>query len=86
MATALEVAEHLDLTDRSVRELQKRGVLPQGKRGALDLGECRLAYIRHLREQAAGRAGTKDSKHSLATERARLSGRTGRPAGGQRLR
>ena len=73
MATALEVAEHLDITDRSVRDLQKRGVLPQAKRGALDLEACRLAYIRHLREQAAGRAGAKDSKHSLATERARLA-------------
>ena len=74
MAAAVEVATHLDLTDRSVRELQKRGVLPEAARGALDLDACRIAYLRHLRERAAGRTGSgNDEKHSLVAERARLA-------------
>ncbi|MFT8243954.1 hypothetical protein [Roseomonas sp. BN140053] len=56
MATDAEVAAHLDLSDRTVRELRKRGVFPALRRGAADLDACRLAYIRHLREQAAGRS------------------------------
>lgn len=56
MATQAEIGLHLDLSDRSVRDLISRGVLPQSPRKALDLDACRIAYIRHLRETAAGRA------------------------------
>lgn len=72
MATQAEVAAHLDLTDRSIRELLDRGVLPNARRGALDLDQCRLAYIRHLRETAAGRA-MGPSGDDLTAERARLA-------------
>lgn len=72
MATQAEVGKHLDLSDRSVRDLLDRGVLPAARRGALDLEACRVAYIRHLREQAAGRA-TGPSGDDLTTERARLA-------------
>lgn len=55
MATQAEVGKHLDLSDRTIRELLDKGVLPNARRGALDLDSCRVAYIRHLREVAAGR-------------------------------
>jgi phage terminase Nu1 subunit (DNA packaging protein) len=50
MATQIEVATHLDLSDRQVRNLLADGVLPGSKgRGGFDLEACRLAYIRYLR-------------------------------------
>lgn len=72
MATQAEVGKHLDLSDRSIRELLDRGVLPNARRGALDLDACRLAYIRHLREVAAGRA-LGPGGDDLTAERARLA-------------
>jgi len=72
MATQAEVAAHLDLSDRSVRDLLDRGVLPNARRGALDLDQCRVAYIRHLRETAAGRAAG-PAADDLTAERARLA-------------
>lgn len=55
MATQLEVAEHLDISDRQVRSLLQSGVLPGSKgRGGYDLDACRMAYISYLRGQAAG--------------------------------
>lgn len=62
-----EVAAHLDLSDRSVRELESKLNVPTD----YTLRTFRLAYIRHLREVAAGRAGTSDL--DLATERAGLA-------------
>jgi phage terminase Nu1 subunit (DNA packaging protein) len=63
-----EIAEHLDTSDRTIRELQdKLGI--NCKTNTVD--EIRIAYIRHLREQAAGRATTGDL--DLATERAALA-------------
>lgn len=72
MATQAEIGAHLDLTDRSIRELLDRGVLPNARRGSLDLDACRVAYIRHLREVAAGRAAG-PSGDDLTAERARLA-------------
>lgn len=55
MATQVEVANHLDVSDRWVRELVQSGVLPASKgRGGYDLEQCRLAYIRHIRGQLSG--------------------------------
>jgi phage terminase Nu1 subunit (DNA packaging protein) len=68
MTTQLEVAAHLDLTTRHVRDLQGAGVIPRGA----NLDAARLGYIRHLREMAAGRA-TNSSDLSLTTERALLA-------------
>lgn len=74
MATAKEVGAHLDVSDRTVRELQAKGVLPASEgRGSLDLDACRIAYVRHLREQAAGRKGEGGKGLDLAEERARLA-------------
>lgn len=75
MATQAEVAVHLDLSQQAVSALIQRGILPgaAGKRG-LDLEACRLAYIRHLREVAAGRASAESGEGlDLVQERARLA-------------
>lgn len=52
----IEVAQHLDLSTRQIRELQSAGVFSKGA----TLDEARLAYIRRLREQAAGCAAQMD--------------------------
>ena len=55
MAKQIEVAAHLDLTDRQVRNLLADGVLPASKgSGGIDLDACRLAYIRYLRGLGSG--------------------------------
>jgi phage terminase Nu1 subunit (DNA packaging protein) len=65
-----EIARHLDLSPRRVRELVRDGVLPQG----VDLDTARCAYLRHLREQAAGRRGNAaGSSLDLTAERAALA-------------
>lgn len=63
----VDVASHLDLSDRSVREWE--GKLALGS--DYTLSEFRIAYIRRLRQEAAGRAA--DGDLELATERARLA-------------
>ncbi|QCO05453.1 hypothetical protein [Azospirillum argentinense] len=75
MATQAEIAAHLDLSDRSVRELKNRGVFSANGRGQMDLDACRIAYIRHLRERAAGRASDDAEAEGLdlTAERARLA-------------
>lgn len=55
MATQVEVAAHLDLSDRQVRNLLADGVLPGSKgAGGLDVDACRMAYIRYLRGLSSG--------------------------------
>lgn len=55
MATQVEVAAHLDLSDRQVRNLLRDGVLPGSKGvGGLDVDACRIAYIGYLRGLASG--------------------------------
>jgi phage terminase Nu1 subunit (DNA packaging protein) len=64
----LELAEHLDLSDRRVREvLTELGV--DHRQATRD--EIRIRYIRKLREEAAGRATV--GKLNLADERADLA-------------
>lgn len=64
------IARHLDLNERNVRDfLGKVGL--DHKQATLD--EIRVAYIRHLREQAAGRMGTGETGLVLADQRARLA-------------
>ncbi len=67
MTTQSEIAKHLDLSTRQIRELQSAGIFLKGA----TLDEARLAYIRRLREQAAGRSATNGL--DLASERARLA-------------
>lgn len=75
MATQDEVGEHLDLSSRSVRDLRRRGVFHAAGRGGYDLDECRIAYVRYLRERAAGRASDEadEAGFDLQLERARLA-------------
>ena len=56
MATQAEIAAHLFLSDRSVRDLVAKGILPAARKGALDVDDCRRRYLEHLRMVAAGRA------------------------------
>ncbi len=72
MATLAEIADHLDLSVRSVSSLKRSGILPDAGRGANDLDACRRAYIGHLRETAAGRAAAYGPL-DLTAERARLA-------------
>lgn len=75
MATQAEVAEHLFLTQPEVSRHLAAGVLPQAGRGDLDIEACREAYIRHLRERAAGRASDAADENNLdlVLQRARLA-------------
>ncbi len=55
MAIQKEVADHLDISERQVRNLQQSGILPVSKgKGGLNLDDCRKAYINYLRGQKTG--------------------------------
>ena len=58
MATQVELAAWLGVTDRQIRNLESKGHIP-GKRGraGYDIQECVLSYIRYL--QANQKKGTK---------------------------
>ncbi|MFG5864412.1 terminase small subunit [Metapseudomonas sp. CR1201] len=95
MATQIEIARHLDLSDRQVRNLLTDGVLPGSKgKGGFDIDACRLAYIRYLR--GLGNSQVKPetdlelpdgidplAEHKLTQERLRL---TAAQAEGQELK
>ncbi len=72
MAKLAELATHLDLSVARVSQLKSAGILPDAPRGKHDLDACRVAYIRYIREIAAGR-GSKDGTVDLVAERARLT-------------
>lgn len=64
MATQAEIAAHLDLSERQVRNLMSDSVLPGSKgRGGYNIDDCRNAYIRHLRNQT--RRGTEQESEPL---------------------
>ncbi len=75
MATQVEIAEHLDLSQQAVSQLLASGVLPHARRAELDIHVCRIAYVRHLREIAAGRVSEAASAEGLdlVEQRARLA-------------
>jgi phage terminase Nu1 subunit (DNA packaging protein) len=94
MATQVEVAAHIDLSDRQVRSLLADGVLPGSKgSGGLDIDACRLAYIRYLRGLNSGQVRPEvpegfegvdpNVEAKLAQERLRL---TAAQAEGQELK
>lgn len=64
MITQQQIAIHLDMTQQAASDLMGR-LMIDWRTSSLD--EVRVAYIRHLREQAAGRS------IDLSTERARLA-------------
>lgn len=63
-----EIAEHLDISTRRVRELATEWGIDSRE---VTLGDWRVRYLRKLREEAAGRAAA--GGIDLATERARLA-------------
>ena len=69
MATKRQLAGHVGVSVQTVSKLLPILGLPS--RGA-GIDEFRLAYIAHLREQAAGRFD-EDSEYKLMAERARLT-------------
>lgn len=72
MATQQELAAHLDLTDRSIRNHLKAGHLPPSEgRGGYDIDACRVAYIRHLRAVASGQASSDGDDLNPVVEMAR---------------
>jgi phage terminase Nu1 subunit (DNA packaging protein) len=54
MATQQELASHVDISVRQVRNLIKSGVIPSAKPGGYNIDDCRLAYIRYLRGVKTG--------------------------------
>ncbi len=61
MATGKEVADHLGITSRYVRELSEKGILPKSRgRNGRDIDECRIRYLNHLRERAKGKKENDD--------------------------
>ncbi|MBS7812882.1 hypothetical protein [Roseococcus pinisoli] len=74
MSSQSDVARHLLLDQSSVSKLIASGILPRAARGALDLDACRDAYIRHLRDAAAGRGtASEEDSGQLTTERIRYA-------------
>lgn len=78
MATQKEVGEHLDISDRQVRNLVKDGVLPAAKGpGGLNLESCRKAYIHYLRHLSNSNKSVTEPEDfeegSLEYERYRLT-------------
>lgn len=73
MLTQTQIAKHLDISQKTVSILlnDKLGI----DHRITGLDEIRVAYIRHLREQAAGRAG--DDQYGLTRARTRESELTG---------
>lgn len=58
MATQVEVAEHLRLTERQLRRLQKLPGAPAvKKRGDLDIDEWRYFYLSYLQRNRSSRTG-----------------------------
>jgi phage terminase Nu1 subunit (DNA packaging protein) len=85
MANQKELAQHLDLTDRQVRNLLADGILPTSRgNGGLNLQDCRHAYIRYLRGLGSGQVKAEAGhlledaidpmvEHHLLEERVRLT-------------
>ena len=71
MATLIEVARHLFMSDRRLREWIKRGDITERAQGEYDLDEVRKEYIHVLRRQAAGHEARGDL--DLSGERAKLA-------------
>lgn len=69
MATQAQIAEHLGLSQPAIAQLVALGILQRAGRAGMDIDACRLAYIGHLRDIAAGRTGDA----TLTSERIRLT-------------
>jgi phage terminase Nu1 subunit (DNA packaging protein) len=68
--TQAEIAEHLDMSDRNLRDVLQALDLDHKQ---VSLSALRIAYIRRLRDQAAGRLGNEAGGLDLVQERAALA-------------
>lgn len=68
--TQMEIAEHLDMSDRNLRDLLQSLNMDHKQ---VSLSALRVAYIRRLRDQAAGRLGAETGGLDLVQERAALA-------------
>jgi phage terminase Nu1 subunit (DNA packaging protein) len=68
--TQQEIAEHLDMSERNLRDVLQLVGLDHKQ---ASMGAVRVAYIRRLREQAAGRSGDAADGFDLVQERAALA-------------
>lgn len=76
MASQQDIADHLGISQSAVSALVRADVFEKRPRGGFDLDECRTAYLRRLREEAAGRAAQGDREDGdldIVAERARLA-------------
>ena len=73
MAKLSDLADHLGLSVARISQLKSAGILPDAPRGKHDLDACRCAYLKHLREVAAGRGSRDGGGLDLVEERARLA-------------
>lgn len=69
--TALDLAELIGVSKRSVSDFAERGIIVKTGRNRYDLRKSVQFYCEHLRAIAAGRGG--ENVDVLATERARLA-------------
>lgn len=73
MATVKEVAEHLGLTERRVKQLRQEGIIPTGKRGAgANLDDCRMAYFNYLRVSKESTFQVDDDQLDIEAKRENL--------------
>src|ERR1700680_945206 len=70
---AAELADLLGVSDKTVREMARRGIIVRAGRGAYDLRASVRGYCRHLRDIATGKAGGEAVAASAAAERGRLA-------------
>jgi phage terminase Nu1 subunit (DNA packaging protein) len=68
-ASAIDLARLIGVTDRTVRELAKKGIVVKAGRGLYRVEASVLGYCNHLREIAAGRSDAP----SLTGQRIRLA-------------
>lgn len=74
--TQVDIAKHLDMSERNLRDVLRTLDVDHRKSS---LCEIRNAYIRHLREQAAGRGGSQQEQLAIArTEEATVKAALGR--------
>jgi len=72
MALQKEIAVYLDLSVERIRELTRDGIIPASKgTGGYKKDDCRLAYIRYLRNLASGKV--KAAPSSQSEEKTRLT-------------
>jgi|SRR5271165_460568 len=71
--TTAELAAQVGVSDRTVRELARRGIFVQTGRGRFDQEASLLAYCAHLRREKSGKRGGGAVFADAGNERTRLA-------------